>query len=322
MPDPSLGLKDREGPVPRRWTLHALNTGWFVNLLWTLVSNAPRWLSYAGSYVSTGVAWMLMADTRAAVADNLRAVFPDDSERKRRRRALTTFRSYARDFIDFIYALTDPTGSAVSFDLSVDYAAVFRALLAEGRGVILVTGHHGNWEIGSVLMLRTLGLPMTVVAMAEASAEVNALRRRVRDSLGADTLEVRQSLDTALQIRRRLGENRIVAMLMDRHLGRDRVEVTLLGRPAWFLRTPAMMAYLTDAPLLPCFIERVGPGQFRGQAGTPIRVSKTIPREAAIRQAAQEFADQFGPRIKARPECWYHFYRYWAAQQDDYEGLS
>ena len=51
-----------------------------------------------------------------------------------------------------------------------------------------------------------------------------------------------KSLDTALQIRRRLADDRIVAMLMDRRLGRDRVAVTLLGRRAWFLRTPVLMA--------------------------------------------------------------------------------
>ena len=129
-------------------------------------------------------------------------------------------------------------------------------VLARGRGAILVTGHHGNWEIGSILMRRVLHLPFAIVAMAEASAEVNRIRREMRDNLGVDTIEVRQSLDTALQIRRRLAANEIVAILMDRHLGRDRVQVTLLGRPAWFLRTPAVMGYLTGAPLMPCFVER------------------------------------------------------------------
>ena len=75
-----------------------------------------------------------------------------------------------------------------------------------------------------------LGLPLTIVAMAEADPTVNRIRREIRDQIGADTIEVRQSLDTALQIRRHLGENRIVAMLVDRHYGRDRVAVTLFGR--------------------------------------------------------------------------------------------
>ena len=143
---------------------------------------------------------------------------------------------------------------------------MFETLLAEGRGIILVSGHYGNWEIGSVLM-RVLNLPLTIVAMAEANPEVNRRRREMRDRLGADTIEVRKSLDTALQIRRRLGDNRIVAMLMDRHFGRDRVEVTLAGRRAWFLKTPALMGLLTGAPLVPCFIERTGPARFSASAG-------------------------------------------------------
>jgi lauroyl/myristoyl acyltransferase len=52
----------------------------------------------------------------------------------------------------------------------------------------------------------------------------------MRDSLGIDTLEIGQMLETALQIRRLLADNRIVAMLLDRSLGRDRVEVTFFGR--------------------------------------------------------------------------------------------
>jgi hypothetical protein len=57
---------------------------------------------------------------------------------------------------------------------------------------------------------------------------------------------------------------------MDRHIGRDRVSVQFLGRRTWFLRTPALMAFMTGAPLLPCFLERVGPGRFKACAGVPI----------------------------------------------------
>ena len=143
-------------------------------------------------------------------------------------------------------------------------------------------------------MRRVLHLPLTIVAMAEASAEVNRIRREIRDGLGVDTIEVRQSLDTALQIRRRLADNRIVAMLMDRHLGRDRVEVTLLGRPAWFLRTPALMGYLTGAPLMPCFIERIrrpAASTFRRRADRrldrPCRATRRFAGGAAVRRPAR-----------------------------------
>jgi lauroyl/myristoyl acyltransferase len=308
---------------PRRWTLHGLNNGLIFRATCVGVRRLPRGVSYAIGDVGSWLAWRLMPETRAAVADNLRAVFPDETEAALQRRARRTLQAYARDAIDVLRALrtTEATAAAL-FDKPPEYLERFNAVLERGRGAILVTGHHGNWEIGSVLMRRVLHLPFAIVAMAEASAEVNRIRRDMRDTLGVDTIEVRQSLDTALQIRRRLAENQIVAILMDRHLGRDRVEVTLLGRPAWFLRTPAVMGYLTGAPLMPCFVERSEGRPFDVFVGEPIVVSTTVPREDAIRAAAQQVADQLGARVRQHPEYWYHFYRYWDAQQDSYEGLA
>ncbi len=173
------------------------------------------------------------------------------------------------------------------FEHSAESHELFERLLSEGRGIIVVTGHCGNWEMGSFLMRRTMAAHLTIIAMAEANPDVNRIRNSIRERLGAETLEVRQSLDTALQIRRRLGDNQMVAILMDRHLGRDRVAVTLLGRHAWFLRTPALLSYLTGAPLLPCFINRVS------QDGSPfisaIRFAcrRNLPRDDAIQCAAQ-----------------------------------
>ena len=314
----------RRMPEPRRWTLHGLNNG----AIFRATCAGVRWLPKAASYaIGDGSSWLasrLMPATRAAIGDNLRAVFPEDSPVALARRARRTLQAYARDTIDFVRALSLDDGRARAlFDVPPAYLPRFNHVLAQGRGAILVTGHFGNWEIGSVLMSRVLHLPLTIVAMAEASAEVNRMRREIRDRLGVETIEVRQSLDTALQIRRRLSDNGIVAMLMDRHLGRDRVQVTLLGRPAWFLRTPALMGYLSGAPLIPCFIQRTeGHPAFAVFLGDPIVVATDRPRDQAIRQAAQQFADQLSARVRRHPEYWYHFYRYWDAQQDSYEGLA
>ena len=309
---------------PRRWTLHGLNNGAIFRMTVAGVRWLPKGASYAIGDSGTWLASRLMRATRAAVGDNLRAVFPDEPPAALERRARRTLQAYARDTIDFVRALSlDDERATALFDPPPEYLQRFNQLLAQGRGAILVTGHYGNWEIGSVLMRRVLLLPLTIVGMAEASPEVSRLRREIRDRLGVDTIEVRQSLHTALEIRRRLSDNGIVAMLMDRHLGRDRVQVTLLGRPAWFLRTPALMGYLSGAPLMPCFIHRTeSQPAFSVFLGEPIVVAIDRPRDEAIQQAAQQFADQLSARVRRHPEYWYQFYRYWDAQQDSYEGLA
>jgi KDO2-lipid IV(A) lauroyltransferase len=264
-----------------------------------------------------------MRRTRSALADNLRAIFPDEPLAVLEQRARLTLRSYARDVIDFLRALETPAARTRSmFHYEPEHARLFADLLSRGRGIIVVTGHYGNWEIGGVAMSRIFELPLTVVAMAEASDEVNQIRRSIRDNLGVETIEVRRSLDTALQLRRRLADNRVVAMLMDRHLGRDRVQVNFLGRPTWFLRTPALMAYLSGAPLVPCFIERIDDTHFGVSNTDPIYVEAGADRDEAIQRATQLFADQLEDRVRRQPQYWYHFYRYWDAQRNAYDQLA
>ena len=256
-----------------------------------------------------------MAETRAAIADNLRAIFPHESQRALERRARVTIDAYTKDVIDFLRALKVPDEAVPSlFAHAPSDDQLYIDLQAERRGIILVSGHYGNWEMGALFLRRIVKQPVAIVAMTEANADVNRLRREIRDLLGIQTIEVGQALDTALHVRRLLAAGTIVPILMDRHVGRDRVEVEFLGRRTLFLRTPALMGFMTGAPLLPCFMERIGPGHFKVHAGTPIRVDRTRPRDEAIQAAAQEFANQFAARVRAHPEYWYHFYRYWDSQ--------
>lgn len=307
---------------PRRWTLHGLNNGLLFRTTVRGVTTLPRGVSYALGQVSTWIAWKLMPRTNEAIAGNLRPVFPGESPAQLRRRALETYRAYAYDTIDFLRSL-DATLEDLGalFEIPDTTQNLFADLSRDGRGFLLVTGHYGNWEIGSALM-RRLRLPLTVIAMAEADGEVNTMRREIRDRLGTDTLEVRQSMDTALQIRRRLQEGRSVALLMDRHFDRDRVQVEFMGRPAWFLRTPAVLARLSGAPLVPCFIERIGPGRFRAEGTEPIYVDPSRDRDAAVTEATQRFATRLEARVRAHPEYWYQFYRYWDAQADGGTGTQ
>jgi KDO2-lipid IV(A) lauroyltransferase len=323
VPDRPAAAPPDDIGAPRRWTLHGLNNGLIFWSTYHGVRLLPRSVSYAIGHVGSWLAWRAWRTTREAIADNLAPVFPDDSRQQRERRALGTLRAYARDAIDFLRAIAGPRVSAYElFDLVDEHRALFEGLLARGQGIILITGHYGNWEIGSLLIRDGLDLPLRIVAMAEANPTVNRIRREIRQQIGAETIEVRQSFDTALQIRRCLAGNNIVAMLVDRHYGKDRIPVTLFGRQAWFLRTPFLMAQMSGAPLLPCAVERIGQGRFRARPVQPIFISRDLEREEALRRGAQEVANAIESRVREYPEYWYHFYRYWDAQRDEYTGLD
>jgi KDO2-lipid IV(A) lauroyltransferase len=294
-----------------------LNNGLIFGLTIRGVRVLPQAVSYGIGHVGTWLAWRLMRETNAAVAANLAGVLPNKTPGELHRAALDTYRHYAYDTIDFLRALSaSPDELARTFDLPDENRRIFEDVLARGQGGLLVSGHYGNWEAGGILMSRVARMPLTVVAMAESDQEVNRQRRHIRAQMGIDTLEVRQSLETALQIRRLLAENRFVAMLMDRHLGRDRVPVTFFDKPTWFLQTPALLGYLTGAPLVACFLERDRPGHFVTKAVGPIVVDRSRPRDEALQEATQQIATAIEQRVRSNPSSWYHFYRYWDAQQD------
>jgi KDO2-lipid IV(A) lauroyltransferase len=301
------------GPDPR-WLTHGLNNGWFFTLSYRLVLALPRVISYGLADIGTWIAWRTMRDTTHAIEDNLRAVVPDAPPRELSRLALATYRSYARDVADFMRGVSAPPGETEAMFTPHGIDTIYR-VREQGRGALIVTGHFGNWELGGLLM-RSLGLPLDVVAMPEADEQVNRMRHAFRQQMGIETIEVRQSLDTALQIRQRLAQNRSVAILMDRHVDRDRVEVQFFGRRAYFLRTPVLLSYLTGAPIVPCFIIRKGSGRFDVIAEEAIDVDHALPRDQGVQQVAQRFAAVLEQHIRRRPECWYQFYPYWQAQTE------
>lgn len=296
-----------------RWDARGVNNGLIFSATYHGVTRLPRACSYALGHVGTRIAYHLLRDGTDALIDNLKVVRPEATERQLKALALLTYRTYAKDTIDFIRSLEmDP--SRLGTFVSERNAELLDQLLQQRKGVILVGGHFGNWELGGVALRLLNGYRTTIIAKAEASAVVGAIRRRMRESLGIDTLEIGRMLETSLQIRRLLAANGIVAMLLDRHIGRDRVAVRFFGRSVAFLRSPAMIGYMSGAPLLPAFMVRQHDGRFSGFFGDPIVVDASQPTEISVQLATQKFAGQLEAEIRANPHLWYQFYPYWRTE--------
>lgn len=297
---------------PVRWISHGFNNGLVFTLALYGSAWGPWWLVRPVVEIGARILRRALAPATAALVANLGVVFPGESSRQLYRRALETYLSYAYDYVAFVKALSWSRDEVLA-RFTYTHGERLQRAMAMGRGVILVTGHVGNWEAGGIVM-RALGIPLTVVAMAEPDPHVNAYRLRIRESLGVDTLEVRQSLETPLLIRRKLAEQRVVALLADRHVDRDRVPVTFFGRRVEFLGTPVLLAYMTGAPIVPMTLVSQGRGRFLATPAEPIVVDHDAPRAQEMQRAAQIVADVLEAQIRTRPECWYQFYPYFDEQ--------
>jgi Kdo2-lipid IVA lauroyltransferase/acyltransferase len=299
-------------PDAPQWHASGLNNGPIVGATYYGVSHLPTWLTYRIGHVGTWVAYHLMRQGTNALLENFAVMFPEMNLRERKALALRTYRSYARDVIDFIRSLRMTPDATRRLVTRFETSALEQAM-SEGRGAILLSGHFGNWEIGGVLLRHLTPYALSVVARSEASPAVQRLRLQMRTTFGVETIEVRQHLETALRIRARLQKNEAVAMLLDRHFGKDYVEVSFFGRRTGFLRTPALLAALTGAPLVPCFIYRER-GGLAVECGPLIRVSSEGDRDGNVREAIQATATLIEAYGRRHPQYWYQFYPVWSTQ--------
>lgn len=117
--------------------------------------------------------------------------------------------------------------------------------LAEGRGVVLASGHIGNHEIGAAA-LSTRGVPLDLVVQQQGNPLFNDALNNARKKMGLGIIGRFQAQRLALKA---LRQGRAVAFAADQNAGKAGVFVPFFGRLASTHRGAALFAVKTGAPL-------------------------------------------------------------------------
>jgi KDO2-lipid IV(A) lauroyltransferase len=193
---------------------------------------------------------------------------------------------------------------------------VWRAVLASGTGFLMVTGHLGAWEVGSMAPASEERRRVHLVREAEADPEAD---RFIRDLVERSASGLFQThffaageprFGAVLLDALRAGD--IVALQGDRpRAGGRTLAVPLFGRPFPFPIGPPALARAAGAPLVPIFVFREGRLRYRVRVWPPIEVPQTADREADLRGALTRFAAALEAAIRERPHQWFCFGKVW-----------
>ncbi|HPS94019.1 MAG TPA: hypothetical protein PK600_06115 [Deltaproteobacteria bacterium] len=122
--------------------------------------------------------------------------------------------------------------------------------LATDRGLMLITGHIGNWEILSHLS-RLLGIEFCVMADVRKDARLESVVDGIRARSGATILPPRGK---ALMLIRELKRGRTIGMVVDqRGKFKDHLLCTVFGLPAITNPAPSFIAIKGNALVLPVY---------------------------------------------------------------------
>ena len=256
--------------------------------------------------------YKLLPLRRKVVLENLRRVYGervDDAEITRLAQA--HYGHLGRLMWEFLWYPWLPRARKLAM-VRVEGLDELLAAHARGLGVLILTGHFGNFEVAT-----SAGL----ASFPEANGRFHFVRRPIRpewlDRLvtrrfrkaGFGVLPKRGGLDAILD---RLSAGDLVVFPFDQHAQRkDGVMVEFFGHPAGTFRSLAVIALSTGAPVVPasCWREPDGHHVLRFEAA--LKAVEDADANEGIRLTTRAFNRALELLIVRRPEQWWWVHRRW-----------
>lgn len=235
--------------------------------------------------------------------ENIQLAYPEKSRAECEELANRTIEHFCRSAADFLAGANRGLSEILETTELVGMEHLDRAL-AEGRGVLLITGHFGQWErLASYLSLS--GYRLSVVARDADQEGVNGVINSFRTGPGTSVIPRGQATRPILE---RLKDNQIVGILPDQN--HDAVYVPFFGKKAGTVLGPGVIHERTKSPVIPATCVWVAPGRYRIEAFPPLEPVEL--EEGAKGEAMMWAINQWLEReIRKRPEQWLWFHDRW-----------
>ncbi len=273
--------------------------------------NLPRRSMHRGGRALATVYYRLQPKYLRAARTNLAVILgASEDSPEVRRLAFEMVVSHFSAWVDFLHFATRPPEDAARLiEGVIGYSNIVEGRLS-GKGVLLLTAHLGNWEVGG-LMLAQVKQPIHVVLVPDIFPGVERERRRLHERCGVTEIRVDRSFVPTLAVLRALGSNGIVAMQGDRDFDNTGVAAAFFGREAFFPRGPLRVAMASGATVLPAFIVRLPDGRYRAIVEGPLRIDTAGDRDAALRANIGRYVAILEHYVREYPDQWYCFYPFW-----------
>jgi len=238
---------------------------------------------------------------------NLGIAFPDAPEPVRRALAAAMFKQLGRNAYEFLRLGGASRESILARVGRIEGMESFLAAFQRGKGVIVITGHIGCWELLPAYFA-AMGYAATVVGRR---MKVDRLNRRLvgtRRALGVTSLDRDDNPRPMFDV---LARGEILGVLIDQHTRVAGTWVPFFGRPAYTPTAVAKLALATGAAIVPMgiFLEHDGRHVVRVMPEITVRAGGT--READVQRITAMASQAVEDLIRLDPAQWVWFHHRW-----------
>ena len=248
---------------------------------------------------------------RAVVERQVRAAFPGLGETEVLRIARESYGHLGRATIEAAVLPEYTVEERAGLFERVDGWDVVERALARGQGVLFVSGHLGNWELGGSF-IASRGLRMEAVARRMQNPLFDAYLTETRERVGVHVIH---DADAVRRIPRVIRDGGVVGFLFDQGAaGLASTWVPFFGRYAKTPRGPAVFALRLDAPIVFTCAVREPSGKYL-MSFEEIAVIRTGDREQDVDAIVAAYTNALESWVRKYPEQYFWHHRRWKHQR-------
>ncbi len=317
---PELNLPETTGTMMVRTRAKKMLQTWKNHLVYllallgvTLCRGVPHGLGMRLGGWFGGLAYYILPRDRHRALEHLQIAFSGEKDRAERQRiARGCFENLGRNAVEVVNL------SRIRKDIDHRVTILGREHLdnamAQGKGVLWITAHLGNWELMACAMAHA-GYPVNVVARKIYDERLNRLLLKYREEASVRVI-LRDSASAGRQILQALKKGEILGMLIDQDTKVKGVMADFFGRKANTPSGPAALAVRRSVPVVAGFIHRVSNRDHRIEILPKIEVQKTDDPQRDMVENTERFNHVIEEQIRRHPRQWVWVHRRWRRRNE------
>ena len=229
------------------------------------------------------------------------------SEDEARKIVRESFVNLARNVLDIFY-MPNLNEKNLSDYIKIDHLERMKDALAEGHGVVVLTGHIGTWEwLSAAFTLNNM--PVTAIAKLQPNQEYSRVLDDLRATINVEIFN--RGTSELLAAGRALKKGKILGFLADQDGGPGGAFIEFLGKTASTPMGPAVFAKKFNSPVLPAFIIRQPNGRHLVKILEVMHFENTGDTDKDLFQFTEKMTKILEQVIRENPTQWLWFQKRW-----------
>jgi KDO2-lipid IV(A) lauroyltransferase len=277
---------------------------------WKLIAVLPEKSAYKlADYVSDRI-YKKNGKGIKRLRGNYGRVMPEYSSQKLEELTKLGMRSYLRYWFD-TFRLSKWSKNRIISTTQVIRENLLRDPIQSKQGCIVALPHAGNWDHAAAYFCST-GITLTAVVEKLKPEAIFKKFLAYRESIGIEAISHKEK--TIPILTERLQAGKLIALVADRDMSRNGIEVNFFGKTSKMPSGPAILAIKTGAPLITAYV-RYTSGGIEIIFDETLKPTNSGSEEEQIKIITQSMADNFAKRIKENPVDWHMLQRIWVDEE-------